>query len=61
MKTWRKLGNKNKEWYKVYGVDCKLEPEICDVVFEVKDKDLDSFVYPIHGERRSLTGYVTSV
>lgn len=61
MKTWRKMGNKNREWFRAYGVDCTLEPEICDKVFDVKDKDLESFSIPINGERKSLTGFVTSV
>lgn len=61
MKTWRKLGNKNREWYRVYGVDCKIENEICEIAFDSKDKDYESYAYPINSERRSLTGYVTSV
>ena len=61
MKTWRKLGNKNKEWFLVWGVDCKLEPEICEVVFESVNKDFESFAYPMNAEKKSLTGFVTSV
>lgn len=61
MKTWRKVGNKNKDFMSAGGVDCKVEKEICEEVFDVKDKDLESFAITPDGTFKSLTGYVTSV
>lgn len=32
-KIWRKLGNANRELYRSAAIDCKVEKEICEVVF----------------------------
>lgn len=34
IKTWRKMGNKNKDFFAAASVDCFLEKEICINVFD---------------------------